>query len=315
MTLSSFLLTEQSPLPLIASLCFLLLALILVFVILVRRAYRLYLRNEFRRIYGVDITPDILPRRNKLRTSNSLVLHYPYWSTAKSDGSQDRRYRHNYLIAPPSFVFLEDFALSCPTPFQAAWLAKTLRAKGFFIARCPEEERKYRETLEHNHRYRTACTIDTLIASFSDDPTEFEEYCAQLFRDLGYQANTTRKTADGGYDIVLTSPAGATGLAECKLYHSKIGRPFIQKLIGANHAVGATELYFITTSEFTNEAIACAAEANVVLIDKHRLNELIDSCRPQRRVDQEVSADECTLSYEDIAAHYPPDAAPPFFPL
>lgn len=79
-----------------------------------------------------------------------------------------------------------------------------------------------------------------------------------LFRAMGKDAKTTQRTNDGGYDVIVHDTDGKYGIVECKCYavDSKIGRPMLQKLVGACMAYPRHLDYiiFITTSDFSDEA-------------------------------------------------------------
>ena len=76
---------------------------------------------------------------------------------------------------------------------------------------------------------RAALDIDGLIARFKDRPTDFEPFCAELFRTLGWQAQTTPPVRDGGFDLRLRRSDGTTYIAECKCYDRRhhVGRPWV----------------------------------------------------------------------------------------
>lgn len=120
--------------------------------------------------------------------------------------------------------------------------------------------------------------IEEIYVKFSDSPYNFEEYCAKLFRAMGYKAKTTPKSNDLGYDIFLETTLGETGIVECKCFKqgSCVGRPTIQKLVGANATIHAEEMYFITTCHFSKQAIEYANKTGVTLIDGNSLERLIN---------------------------------------
>ncbi len=119
-----------------------------------------------------------------------------------------------------------------------------------------------------------AKTLDELMQL---NPYEFEKVIAQLFRDYGYTVHQTRKSADGGKDLVMYK-GGETYFVECKRYakNNKIGRPLVQKLVGACHPTLAKPI-FVTTSSFTSEAISEAQRSRVQLIDGRGLERMLNS--------------------------------------
>ena len=98
------------------------------------------------------------------------------------------------------------------------------------------------------------------------DPYDFERYIAKLYKELGYKVEQTSRTNDGGKDIILKKD-GIVYFVECKRYTDKtVGRPELQKLIGACSPVGAKPI-FVTTSRYNQNALKYARESGVQLID------------------------------------------------
>ena len=109
------------------------------------------------------------------------------------------------------------------------------------------------------------------------DPFEFERYVADLYRSLGYWVKQTKKTGDGGKDIIAKKD-GQIYFIECKRYNSPIGFGKMRDFIGActlegNHIKGI----YVTTSTFTSDAIAAANRRGIELIDGNRLISIINS--------------------------------------
>lgn len=109
------------------------------------------------------------------------------------------------------------------------------------------------------------------------DPYQFEKVVGDYFRDCGYVVHQTRRTGDGGKDLILYK-GGQTYYVEVKRYGkgNPVSRPLIQKLVGACHPVGAKGI-FITTSRFTKEAIAEAHRSNIELIDGDQFIRMLKS--------------------------------------
>ncbi|WP_195634996.1 restriction endonuclease [Blautia massiliensis (ex Durand et al. 2017)] len=64
-------------------------------------------------------------------------------------------------------------------------------------------------------------------------------------------------------------------MGPCYSIGHKVGRPNIQKLVGANNVVLADKMIFITTSDFSGVAISYAEEVEVKLINGNKLMELL----------------------------------------
>lgn len=105
----------------------------------------------------------------------------------------------------------------------------------------------------------------------------FEQYIAHLYRQLGYHAKVTRRSGDGGKDIILKDSLGKTFYVECKCYakQSVVGRPVIQKLVAAAKGDNVTPLATVTTGRFTKGALEEAKKTDVQCIGPTELLQMI----------------------------------------
>jgi hypothetical protein len=111
-------------------------------------------------------------------------------------------------------------------------------------------------------------------------PKEFECSMAALLRLLGFRAEETQLTRDGGVDIWATSDAPVTGgrlIVQCKRYAAgaAVGEPVIRELYGLVHAHGVNKGVLVTTSEFTVGALRFAEGKPLELIDGAKLLSLM----------------------------------------
>lgn len=106
-------------------------------------------------------------------------------------------------------------------------------------------------------------------------PYEFETFMAQYFKGEGFVVQQTKKTNDGGKDLILHKN-GQLYYVEVKRYAKSNGiqRPLIQKLVGACYPAKARGI-FVTTSYFSKGAIMEARRSNIELIDGQRLMKLL----------------------------------------
>lgn len=109
------------------------------------------------------------------------------------------------------------------------------------------------------------------------DPYEFEKVVGDYFRDCGYTVQQTKRTGDGGKDLIMYKN-GQTYYVEVKRYGKShpVDRPLIQKLVGACHPNNAKGI-FVTTSRFTKGAIDEAHRSNIELIDGDQFIRLLKS--------------------------------------
>lgn len=92
------------------------------------------------------------------------------------------------------------------------------------------------------------------------DPRRFEEVVAELLSAQGCSVKLTKRTRDGGYDImgsIDSGPSEFVFLAECKRYapDNKVGVELVRSLYGVTEANKANQGLLITSSSFTRDAV------------------------------------------------------------
>ena len=97
---------------------------------------------------------------------------------------------------------------------------------------------------------------------------EFEEFMVNIFKWNGFKATKTPATRDFGKDIILRTCEGLC-YVECKRYSkgSNISSEQINKLLGACLSSGVKQALFITTSNYTKDALKVLQRANERDID------------------------------------------------
>ncbi|WP_448553343.1 restriction endonuclease [Thalassotalea montiporae] len=113
-------------------------------------------------------------------------------------------------------------------------------------------------------------TIPELIAALKADsnllselePREFEEVTAEIFRAKGFEVELTKRTRDGGKDVIALHRdklgIKTKYIIECKHYaeSNKVGVDVIRSLYGVvNSRSGGNVGIVVTTSSFTSGAI------------------------------------------------------------
>lgn len=119
-------------------------------------------------------------------------------------------------------------------------------------------------------------------------PYKFEEIVVELLIKMGYgdsdfnNGEVTSKSGDEGIDgIIKEDKLGLDKIyVQAKRWkkENKIGRPEIQKFVGALDGQKAKKGIFITTASFSQEAINYAnntSNATVILIDGQKLTDLM----------------------------------------
>lgn len=129
----------------------------------------------------------------------------------------------------------------------------------------PAEGKSPQELIEQAIEQLNSSLGDTLMTEIMKmNPFSFEELVVKLLRAMGYGSDdismnrVTKKSGDEGIDgIVTTDKLGfETIYFQAKRWKNDtvIGRPEIQKFLGALAGQGATKGIFITTAKFSNEA-------------------------------------------------------------
>ena len=114
-------------------------------------------------------------------------------------------------------------------------------------------------------------------------PSEFEKLVVELLVKMGYGGSiqdagrAIGKSGDEGIDGTIKEDKLGLDVIyiQAKRWEGIVGRPEIQKFVGALAGQRAKKGVFITTSKFTKEAISYASQmdAKIILIDGEKLSE------------------------------------------
>lgn len=151
------------------------------------------------------------------------------------------------------------------------------------------EDKTPDELIEEGHK-RINQELSTILLQNIENasPYKFEEIVVDLLIKMGYgdsdfnNGEVTSKSGDEGIDgIIKEDKLGLDKIyVQAKRWKkdSKIGRPEIQKFVGALDGQRAKKGIFITTAFFSQEAINYAnntSNATVILIDGQKLTDLM----------------------------------------
>ena len=119
----------------------------------------------------------------------------------------------------------------------------------------------------------------------SSHPSFFEKLVVDLMLKMGYggpgddAGTVTPYGHDGGIDGLINEDALGLDIIylQAKRWDNTVGRPEIQKFVGALHGKRAKKGVFLTTSNFSADAIEYvrAIDSKVVLIDGLKLSQLL----------------------------------------
>jgi len=142
------------------------------------------------------------------------------------------------------------------------------------------------EILENSYlRIRENLAQELLSKIKNSSPAFFESLVVELLVKMGYGGSikdagrSIGRTGDEGIDGVIKEDKLGLDViyVQAKRWESVVGRPEIQKFVGALAGQGAKKGVFITTSRFTHDAKEYQPknETKIVLIDGERLAELM----------------------------------------
>ncbi len=279
-------------------------------ILLLRSIYYYKLKSDFKKRYGVDYFPKrVKIYRNKSpEEKNTYTLKFPFWTYANQNGLMDKRRNGNQINFPKCDLYLDCFHIVIKNPRLMVYYVNFLRNNSVEIQKNEYEEKKASRIREEKKRDKEMDELNKIIERYKDDPYNFETFCAHLYYLMGIDAECTSCSNDGGYDIVLNFKNGEKGIVECKCYNNKkIGRPYIQKLVGANQIVGAEHLIYITTSDYSEAAIKYAKETDVELINGIQLLDMINKYIKPHNIIVTVNREEWSLCDEDLKEYIPRD--------
>lgn len=285
-------------------------AAILLLGLAVRWIVQAVLRNAVAKEFGVPVPSSfrVQKSRDTVRIA-SFSLDHPAWLHAKKDGTRDLRRKDEAVVKMRSMLRLGRYLISNANHLALYDLVVRLRRTGVQIALCAEESAKHHRLAQRLQAHRAATSAAGIVDAFRSRPTEFEAFCADLLRGAGFTVVVTPPTNDGGFDLRMEKN-GTTYIAECKLYAptNRIGRPQIQKLVGANQTQRAQGMMFITTSGYSRDAVAFAEQAGVRLIDGTGLVALCARVHGERALEPEgLSVEQIELTKPELLAYMPPD--------
>ncbi|MFF5444280.1 restriction endonuclease [Streptomyces sp. NPDC012888] len=113
---------------------------------------------------------------------------------------------------------------------------------------------------------------------FTMDPLAFEGLVAELFRAMGMDAVTTRRSGDGGVDVEAVDPAPIRGgriVVQVKRYRNTVPPTAVRDLYGTVQDAGANKGVLVTTSSFGPGSRSFAEGKPLELVSGPELVELL----------------------------------------
>ncbi len=143
-----------------------------------------------------------------------------------------------------------------------------------------------KEVLEAGYqKIRNELAVELIDTIKKCSPKFFENLVVELLLKMGYGGSRAEagtaigKTGDGGIDGTINEdrPGLDVIYIQAKRWDGTVGRPEIQKFVGALQGKRAKKGVFITTSDFSKEAedYAAAIDSKVILIKGEKLANLM----------------------------------------
>jgi restriction system protein len=136
-----------------------------------------------------------------------------------------------------------------------------------------------------NVKIKASLASEVLTRVKAGSPDFFEKLVVELLLKMGYGGSRTDagqavgKAGDEGIDGVISEDRLGLDIVylQAKRWEGSVGRPEIQKFVGALHGKRAKKGVFITTGSFSSDAAAYVEhiDPKVVLIDGRRLAEFM----------------------------------------
>ena len=258
---------------------------------------------------GISIPRGFRVKRSRItRTTGEFILVYPRWQKANKDGTRNDKYRDNAVVEGFSVLELGRWRFASRSVFRFYEFVVRLRSMGHVITPSREEMDKLNQVSARARLRWTGNTSGGLYHRFSDEPRQFELFCAELYREFGHRVEITAPVADGGFDLEMFR-TGEKILVECKCFKpgNPVGRPILQKLFGANATEKANRLILVTTSTFSREAVEYAREVGIELVEGRDLVAMCSRAWGAHSPTPEPMMEDAQLSLEDHLLNMPVD--------
>ncbi|MBG9521336.1 MULTISPECIES: restriction endonuclease [Bacillus cereus group] len=117
------------------------------------------------------------------------------------------------------------------------------------------------------------------------DGFQFEVYLKALFRELGYRPEVTKRSCDYGVDVILKGKNRIVIQAKRYGIKNRVGIRAVQEVYAGKAYYKADEAWIVTNSVFTKQAEELAKACQVKLIDRLKLQNLINKVNPEQKAE------------------------------
>ena len=136
------------------------------------------------------------------------------------------------------------------------------------IAELPKEDSRFVDEID------MLSTLDSRVNLLEMDPIEFEHLIANLFAKMDLETHTTRRSKDGGVDVIAFDDRPILGgkvVIQAKRYRNTVEVESVRALYGVMQDEGATKGILVTTSSFGAASRQFAKDKPIELIDGNKL--------------------------------------------
>lgn len=104
---------------------------------------------------------------------------------------------------------------------------------------------------------------------------EFEDFLASLYKSLGFEVEQTSYSGDYGADLIIKNNHKKTAV-QAKNYSGNVGLEAVQQALSGKNYYKCDSALVVTNSYFTRQAKELAASSQVELIDRDKLNDILE---------------------------------------
>jgi hypothetical protein len=136
---------------------------------------------------------------------------------------------------------------------------------------------------------------------------EFEDYVSGLLKKMGFIAEQTTYSNDGGIDIVAFYDRPifyGKYIIQCKNWQGTVGAPEIRDLYGVVTDQRANKGIIITPSDFTEQAYEFVKGKNIELINGTVLNALVNEYLGEEIIEQNAKQDNLPENFNNERYEY-----------
>lgn len=116
---------------------------------------------------------------------------------------------------------------------------------------------------------RKNITVNNTQSSYTN-PYDFEQNCANILKEQGWNARATQKSGDQGVDVVANKN-GITIVFQCKLYSSAVGNAAVQEIFSGKAFYDAQYAAVVSNNNYTKSARLLAKNCGVLLLNTEDL--------------------------------------------